>query len=138
MKDGVTLVALVAMVIIIFTILSVVLYNGRASVRLETLNDMYSDITTLEEKIQVYYISNSKVPTKGEAITFSADDTNPNDEEMYLALDKTLFIVEDIDAADWFVDLHGYDAVVPLMDSANPEIRMAAAWIISISPKMLL
>lgn len=81
MKDGVTLVALVAMVIIIFTILSVVLYNGRASVRLETLNDMYSDITTLEEKIQVYYISNSKVPTKGEAITFSADDTNPNDEE---------------------------------------------------------
>ena len=57
--------------------------------------------------------------------------SNPNDEEMYLALDKTLFIVEDIDAADWFVDLHGYDAVVPLMDSANPEIRMAAAWIIS-------
>lgn len=57
--------------------------------------------------------------------------SNPNDEEMYLALDKTLFIVEDIDAADWFADLKGYDAVVPLLESPNTEIRMAAAWIIS-------
>lgn len=57
--------------------------------------------------------------------------SNPNDDEMYLALDKTLFIVEDIDAADWFVDLKGYDAVIPLLDNPNPEIRMAAAWIVS-------
>lgn len=57
--------------------------------------------------------------------------SNPKDDEMYLALDKTLFIVEDIDAADWFVDLKGYDAVVPLLDNPNTEIRMAAAWIIS-------
>jgi hypothetical protein len=39
--------------------------------------------------------------------------------------------VEDIDAADWFVDLDGYATVVPLMDHENPEIRMAAAWIVS-------
>ena len=57
--------------------------------------------------------------------------SNPNDDDMYLALDKTLFIVEDIDAADWFVDLKGYDAVIPLLDNENPEIRMASAWIIS-------
>ena len=60
-ERGVTLVALVAMVVIIFTILSVVLYNGRASARLEKLNDMYSDISTLEEKIQLSYIKNENL-----------------------------------------------------------------------------
>lgn len=59
--------------------------------------------------------------------------SNPNDDEMYLALDKTLFIVEDIDAADWFVDLKGYDAIIPHIDNPNSEIRMAVAWIISIT-----
>ena len=58
-------------------------------------------------------------------------NSKPNDDEMYLALDHLLFIVEDIDAADWFADLHGYDAVVPLLNHNNVEIRMAAAWIIS-------
>lgn len=57
--------------------------------------------------------------------------SNANDEDMYLALDKALFIVEDIDAADWFVDLKGYDTIIPLLDNKNPEIRMASAWIIS-------
>ena len=52
-------------------------------------------------------------------------------EAIYLALDKLLFIVEDIDAADWFVDLDGYATVVPLMDSDNTEVRKAAAWIIA-------
>ena len=57
--------------------------------------------------------------------------SNPNDDDMYLALDKTLFIVEDIDAADWFADLKGFDAVIPLLNNSNAEIRMASAWIIS-------
>lgn len=52
-------------------------------------------------------------------------------EKVYLALDKLLFIVEDIDAADWFVDLNGYETVVPLMNDSNDEIRKAAAWIVS-------
>ena len=64
-------------------------------------------------------------------INLSTIKSNPTDDEMYLALDKTLFIVEDIDAADWFVDLKGYDAVIPLLDNPNPEIRMASAWIVS-------
>ena len=52
-------------------------------------------------------------------------------EALYLALDKLLFIVEDIDAADWFVDLDGYATVVPMMSDENDEVRKAAAWIIS-------
>lgn len=59
--------------------------------------------------------------------------TSPDsdDEKMYLALDKLLFICEDLDAADNFVDLHGYDTITKLLEHTNPEIRMAAAWIIS-------
>jgi hypothetical protein len=56
---------------------------------------------------------------------------NPTKEELYLALDQLLFIVEDIDAADWFVDLNGYDDAFRLINDPDPEIRMAAAWIIA-------
>ena len=80
-ERGVTLVALIAMIIIIFSILSVVLYNGRTSIRLEKLNDIYSDISLLEDKIQLYYYTNMKVPTTGEGFFFVADDINPNDGE---------------------------------------------------------
>jgi hypothetical protein len=57
--------------------------------------------------------------------------SNPDDEKMYEALDRLLFLVEDIDAADWFVDLEGYVDCFRLMESPNPEIRMAAAWIVA-------
>jgi hypothetical protein len=57
--------------------------------------------------------------------------SNPDDEKMYLGLDRLLYLVEDIDAADWFVDLNGYTDALALMDSPNSEIRMAAAWIIA-------
>jgi hypothetical protein len=56
---------------------------------------------------------------------------NPPKDQLYLALDKLLFLVEDIDAADWFVDLNGYDDAFRLIDDPDPEIRMAAAWIIA-------
>ena len=59
------------------------------------------------------------------------NDESSDQEKLYLALDKLLFICEDIDAADNFVDLKGYDTVVKLLDHENPEIRMASAWIIS-------
>ena len=52
-------------------------------------------------------------------------------EPLYLALDKLMFIVEDIDAADWFVDLDGYATLVPMMEDKDPEVRKAAAWIVS-------
>ena len=90
-ERGVTLVALVAMMIIIFTTISIVLYNGRASVRLEKLNNMYNDIAVLEEKIQLYYIKNGTLPISGEPQTFSAEDSNPNDEEdAYYKIDLNL------------------------------------------------
>ena len=57
--------------------------------------------------------------------------SNPPVDELYLALDKLLFIVEDIDAADWFVDLHGFDTILPLLENSDAEVRMAAAWIIA-------
>ena len=95
-ERGVTLVALMAMLIIVFTILSVVLYNGRTSVKLEKLNNIYSDISTLEEKIQLYYITNNEVPISGEAKSFSENDINPNDvENEYYLIDESA--IEDVD-----------------------------------------
>jgi len=50
---------------------------------------------------------------------------------LYLALDRLLFLVEDIDTADWFIDLDGYAIVHPMLDDPDPEVRKAAAWIIA-------
>ena len=55
------------------------------------------------------------------------NDESSDQEKLYLTLDKLLFICEDIDAADNFVDLKGYDTVVKLLDHENPEICMASA-----------
>jgi hypothetical protein len=55
----------------------------------------------------------------------------PTKDELYLALDRLLFLVEDIDAADWFVDLNGYDDAFRLIDHPDPEVRMASSWIIA-------
>lgn len=57
--------------------------------------------------------------------------SNPPEEKLLEALDRVLFIVEGIDAADWFVDLKGYELMLPLLGDPNTEKRMAAAWIIS-------
>jgi hypothetical protein len=56
---------------------------------------------------------------------------NPTKDQLYVALDRLLFLVEDIDAADWFVDLNGYDDAFRLIDDPDSEVRMAAAWIIA-------
>lgn len=52
-------------------------------------------------------------------------------EDLHLALDKVLYIVEGIDQADWFADLNGFEIVLPYLRDPNTETRMAAAWIIS-------
>ena len=52
-------------------------------------------------------------------------------EDLHYALDKVLFIVEGIDAADWFADLKGFELIIPYLHDSNSETRMAAAWIIS-------
>ena len=52
-------------------------------------------------------------------------------EDLHLALDKILYIVEGIDQADWFADLNGFELILPYLHDENDETRMAAAWIIS-------
>lgn len=52
-------------------------------------------------------------------------------EDLHLALDKILYIVEGIDQADWFADLNGFELIFPYLSDENSETRMAAAWIIS-------
>jgi hypothetical protein len=55
----------------------------------------------------------------------------PTKGTLSFALDRLLFLVEDIDAADWFVDLNGYDDAFRLIDDPDPEVRVASAWIIA-------
>lgn len=107
-EKGVTLVALAAMLVIAFTILSVVLYNGRASAKLESLNNMYSDIQLLEEKIQLSYIKNEGLPIiQDSKENFEASDLNPNDlPNEYYKIDKS--ILKDINLnnsiSDYYVN----------------------------------
>jgi hypothetical protein len=65
---------------------------------------------------------------------------NPPKDELYLALDKLLFLVEDIDAADWFVDLNVYDDAFGSSQTPFKTIRRTSksSWTSMASRRCLL
>ena len=54
-ENGVTMVALVITVIVLFLIVSVIQFGARNGVDIRELNNMYSDILSLEDKVALYY-----------------------------------------------------------------------------------
>lgn len=67
-EKGVTIIALVVTVIIILIILGSIIYSTSASLEIKELNNMYSDIKILEDKVAMYYLDYGKLPVKKGAI----------------------------------------------------------------------
>ena len=64
-NKGVTLVALSISIIIIGIILTVIVFSSRNSLKMRDLNNMYSDIRILEDKISIYYLDYNELPILG-------------------------------------------------------------------------
>ena len=59
---------MVVTVIIILIILGSIIYSTSASLEIKELNNMYSDIKILEDKVAMYYLDYGKLPVKKGAI----------------------------------------------------------------------
>lgn len=61
-EKGVTMIALVLVIIIIFILTGMLIYNAQDSIELKALTQLYNDIDTLRTKVSEYYNEYGKIP----------------------------------------------------------------------------
>ena len=61
-EKGITMVAIVITIIILLIIVSTVSFSSKNGIDMKNINNMYTDIILLEEKIATYYIKNGELP----------------------------------------------------------------------------
>ena len=88
-QKGITLTTLVIAIVIMMIITSTLIYNISTGSDIRALNNMYSDITKLKDKIDLYYATHHILPiieTNYENIN-SIKEINPNDNDRYYVID---------------------------------------------------
>ena len=84
-SKGVTLISLVIIILIMLILSTTIGYNVLNRNQMEELDDLYNDLTLLEEKYKSYYIQNGIVPlgnkytNTNEVLEKISDVRNPND-----------------------------------------------------------
>lgn len=63
-EKGITMIALVIIVIMLLILTNVLVYNARDSFHIQALNDLYSDIELLRNKVSEYYNEYGEIPAK--------------------------------------------------------------------------
>ena len=88
LNKGISLMTLVIAVVIMLIITSVLVYSTNNSIKMKRLNDMYNDITLLQDKVSNYYTQYGKIPALKEIdITIPQASRNPNDNGQYYVID---------------------------------------------------
>jgi hypothetical protein len=64
-EKGVTIIALAITMIIAFILLGTITFSANTSIKLKDLNNMYTDIKTLEDTVALFYLNYGTVPVKG-------------------------------------------------------------------------
>ena len=88
-SKGVTLISLVIIILIMLILSTTIGYNVLNRNQMEELDDLYNDLTLLEEKYKSYYIQNGTVPlgnkytNTNEILEKISDVRNPNDNNEY-------------------------------------------------------
>lgn len=85
-NKGITLMAEVLTIVVFLMIIGVISYSSMSSLQVRNLNNMYSDIMSIQEKAANYYLKYGKAPVTTEAVSGSviadiASQRNPNDED---------------------------------------------------------
>lgn len=99
-EKGVTMIAIVITIIILLIIVATVSFSSKNGIDMKKMNNMYTDIILLEDKVAFYYLEYGTIPAKGaallpEEIPDEIKTYNPNDNENYYKLDIDL--LENVD-----------------------------------------
>lgn len=73
--------------IILFTIVLEIFMYVKHGIELSKLNNMYKDIEILEDKIDIYYLNNKKLPVDDKIVKRFEDSINPNDNDIYYEIE---------------------------------------------------
>lgn len=80
------IVIIVLFVILLIIILEIFMYI-KHGIELSNLNNMYKDIEILEDKIDIYYLNNKKLPIDTNLVKEFNCSINPNDNEVYYEIE---------------------------------------------------
>lgn len=89
-NKGITLIAEVIAIAILFIIVSMITYSSNSTMQVKYLNNMYADIVSIQEKAANYYLKYGEAPVIGTAdgkvdiiydVVLPNEQKNPNDEE---------------------------------------------------------
>lgn len=88
-NKGITMITLIMAIIIMLVISSTLIYNVSNGEKIRALNNMYSDIQLLKDKIDLYYSSNGTLPILQTLYTNTENikEINSNDNDKYYVID---------------------------------------------------
>ena len=87
-EKGITLVTLIAAIVIMLIISSTLIYNANVGASTKRLNNMYSDITILKGKIDIYYSKYGTLPILHKYTKIdNIKELNNNDNENFYIID---------------------------------------------------
>ena len=61
-NKGITLISVILAVIVILIIIGTITYSSRSSFQMKKLENLYSDIDSLNDSMSIYYVKNSQLP----------------------------------------------------------------------------
>lgn len=83
------MISLIITILLMLIILSTIGFTATTSLQIKFLNNMYSDIRILDEKIAIYYLKYGNLPTTSSIIEFDKS-INVNDNKNYYEIDLNL------------------------------------------------
>lgn len=88
-NKGITIITLIMAIIIMLVISSTLIYNVNNGAKVRALNNMYSDIQLLKDRIDLYYSSNGTLPILQTQYTNidNIKEINSNDNDKYYVID---------------------------------------------------
>lgn len=89
-NNGITLISLIFAIILMIVISSTVIYNAHTGLTTRALNNMYNDIKTLKDRVDIYYSKYSKLPIIENPQYTNVDNfksINKNDNNNYFVID---------------------------------------------------
>ena len=85
-ENGITLTSLVLTVVLILIIGGMMGYYSTSGLKMQKINNMYSDIEQIQTEVDTYYLKNNELPTLNFNVNFS-NSINPNDSSEYYVID---------------------------------------------------
>ena len=85
-EKGITLTSLILTVVLILIIGGMMGYYSTSGLKMQKINNMYSDIEQIQTEVDTYYLKNNELPILNVNVSFSKY-SNPNDNSEYYVID---------------------------------------------------